>query len=344
LERIARLFRFRLATFFIVVGVLCGWLAWTFHREPLSPENVRQLRVLQTIPCEGIFKLVYSKDRNRIAFISWEKPVVVRETVTLWKVRTVGADRKLIGFDFAPDQRHVVYCDYTNGTRVEILNLESGKTLELDTGGDQPDVVFSPDGRLLATGSYGMDVRLWDPTTGELVRKLDCGTHAGGLTIVFSPDGKTIVVGNRNSITKLFDVATGRLLREFPAVYSHELAFHPTQPLLAVGYATGDFRLWNTTTGKLLAEHKNIAEEIYTLDWSPNGELLASAGLKGDICIWNKDLKLLHKMPAPEWTISVKFSPDGTRLVTAGGLQSDKTQHAVTIWGVRPTIGQLWRR
>ena len=42
--------------------------------------------------------------------------------------------------------------------------------------------------------------------------------------------------------------------------------------------------------------------------------------------------------------IMPKFSPDGTRLVTAGGSQSDRAQCGVTIWGVRPGLSWLWGR
>jgi WD40 repeat protein len=152
----------------------------------------------------------------------------------------------------------------------------------------------------------------------------------------FSPDGRTLAIGDRNSSTILFDVATGKRLLVLPERETQELAFHPTGKTLAIAYANGSLRLWNAVSGELIAEHKKVAEEIYTLDWSPDGKLLASAGLNGDIRIWDEQLNLLHTLPAPEWCISVKFGPDGTRLMTAGGPQSDRTQRSVTVWGVPP--------
>jgi len=62
------------------------------------------------------------------------------------------------------------------------------------------------------------------------------------------------------------------------------------------------------------------ADEIFTLDWSPNGEILASAGLNGDIGLWSgSDLRLLHTLKGPEWVISVWFRPDKLGLFVAGG-------------------------
>jgi len=248
LSGVTRLFRFRLMTLFVVVAAISGWLAWKFHREPISVVNVRQLRTLSEIPCAGIYKLVYSQDRSRVAFIAWEKPVHVREAITLWPVSTVGADRKLIGFDFSPDQRYVAYCE--NSTQAEILTLKSGQRIVLETGDPQPAVVFSPDGRLLATGGYANEVKLWDTVTGQVVRRLGSGGGRSGLTPVFSPDGATIAVGNRNSNTLLFDVATGRRLLVLPKRETQGLAFHPTGRTLAIAYADGSLRLWETMTGK----------------------------------------------------------------------------------------------
>jgi WD40 repeat protein len=333
--------RFRLATLLLAITGIAIFLAWKFHREPINAANVGQLSKLSEIPCPSIFKLVYSPDRRRVAFVGWERPVEIREAVTLWPVRTVGADRKLIDFAFSPDPQRVAYSE--NSTIAEILTHGSQKPIVLDTENAQPDVVFSPDGKLLATGGYATEVKLWDAQTGKLLRSIPCRSSPSGLRPVFSPDGATIAVGDRNAETQIFDVATGELRDYLPERETQEIAYHPSGHLLAVAYANGSLRLWGGESGTLLAEHVAILPEIYTLDWSPDGKLLASAGLNGDICIWDTDLKLLHKLPAPEWVISVKFSPDGTRLMTAGGSQADRGDSRVTIWGVPPLSGS-WSR
>lgn len=341
LRRGSRLLRFRLATLLVAITGIAIFLAWKFHREPIHAANVGQLSKLSEIPCPSIYKLVYSPDRRRVAFVGWEKPVEIREAVTLWPVRTIGADRKLIDFAFSPDPQLVAYSE--NSTIAEILMLGSQKPIVLETENPQPDVVFSPNGKLVATAGYATEIKLWDAQTGKLVRSFPCRNSPSGLRPVFSPDGATIAVGDRNAETLVFDVATGAERFVLPVRETQELAFHPSGDLLAVAYANGSLRLWNAKTGELLAEHEKVCEEIFTLDWSPDGMLLASAGLNGDICLWDTDLKLLHKLPAPEWVISVKFSPDGTRLMTAGGSADDRGDSRVTIWGVPPLSGS-WSR
>jgi WD40 repeat protein len=334
-----RLFRFRLLTLLIVVTLIAVWLAWRFHREPISAANVAQLQRLSEIEAPAIFKLVYSPDRSRVAFVGWETPVQIREAVTFWPLGVEGATRKPIQFAFSPDGEHVALCE--NNTRAEIISHEHDRRLILETDDSQPDVVFSPDGKLLATGGYSDAPKLWDVATGKLSRALPTGRGRSGLTPVFSPDGQIVAIGDRNDATILFDVATGKRLLVLPKRETHELMFHPSGKMLAVAYCNGMVRLWDIPTGNLLAEQDSAADEIYTLDWSPGGQLLATAGLNGDICIWDQQLNRLHRLPAPEWCISVKFSPDGTRLITAGGSGTDREQRSVTVWGVPPSLSRF---
>jgi WD40 repeat protein len=176
------------------------------------------------------------------------------------------------------------------------------------------------------------------------VHQLDCGPDLGGLRPAFSADGRTIAIGNRNSQTTLFDVATGKRLLSLTKRETQELAFHPSGHLLAVSYVDGSIRLWDSATGELIAEQEKVAEEIYSLDWSPNGKLLASSGLHGDICLWDEQLQLCHTLAAPEWVVSVKFSPDGAQLITAGGEAARGGRRSVTVWGIPPTVSRLLRR
>ena len=333
---VGRVFRFRLLTLLAALTAVGIWLGFAFPRQPIEPHNVNRLRPLDEIE-RAVWQLEWSPDRKRVAFVGWEMPVDVRETITLWPVRTVGEGRKLIHFAFSPDRNCVAYCE--NTTLVELLHLKSGRTLALDTGNPQPAMVFSPDGKLVATGGYGREASLWDAKTGKLVRTLIADLHgAGGLEVQFSPDGKLIAVGNRNSIARLYDVDTGRQLHVLDKPNSHDIAFHPSSRTVAISYVDASIVLWDVATGQVRAEQQTPAEEIYTLDWSPQGDLLASGGLKGDICLWSEDLTLLRALPAPEWVISVKFSPDSSRLITAGGEPQPGGKRSVTVWGIGPSL------
>src|SRR6185369_10466575 len=186
----------------------------------------------------------------------------------------------------------------------------------LDTGNSQPGVVFDPTGTMVVTGGYGTTAKLWSVSTGAPIRELDLGRQVGALTPVFNPDGTILAVGNRNSMTYLFEMSTGRLLHVLPKASSHGLAFDPTGMTLAVVYVDGSLVLWDTTTGQQKNKVEALANELYTVDWSADGSLLATAGYNTPVTLWSaEDLSILNELECPEWVFSLKFSPDGTRLL-----------------------------
>jgi WD40 repeat protein len=324
--------RFRLSWLFIAVTIIGMWLAIKFHREPLTKENLSRLQKRQRIDID-VFRVVWSANGDRVAFVGWEKPVEIRDSVTMWKLSTIGENRKIIDFAFSPEKDVVAFCE--NGTSVEIHDLRTGELTILAAVNKQPDVVFSPNGQLLATGGYGDTARLWDIQSGKMRTELYVGPTVGGLRPVFSNDGKLIAIGNRNSTTHIFDVETGEQVQILPRRSSQELMFHPNGSTIAVAYVDAKIGLWNVNSGELLQLADTTAEEIYALDWSPNGQMLASAGLKGDINLWNgSDMSPLLTLPAPEWVISIRFRPDMRGIVTAGGSRMPGGQRFVQEWEV----------
>jgi WD40 repeat protein len=86
-----------------------------------------------------------------------------------------------------------------------------------------------------------------------------------------------------------------------------------------------------------VAERWTGGRETYSLDWSPRGDVLVTAGLGGKIILWSaRDLTALKELEAPEWVIRVRFSPDGARLFSAGGTVLPSPDRKVTIWGLAP--------
>ena len=75
-------------------------------------------------------------------------------------------------------------------------------------------VAFSPDGKLIVSGSADATVRLWDAATGKHVGDPLTGHQRGVNSVAFSPDGQRIVSGGSDGSIRLWETATGKPLGE----------------------------------------------------------------------------------------------------------------------------------
>ena len=79
---------------------------------------------------------------------------------------------------------------------------------------DVSSVVFSPDGKTLASASWDKSVRLWDIATGMELKQLD-GHISSVLSVVYSPDGKTLASCSLDGSVLLWDVTSGQIRWSF---------------------------------------------------------------------------------------------------------------------------------
>ena len=105
-------------------------------------------------------------------------------------------------------------------------------------------LVYSSDGKTLATAGFDGVVHLWDMIKAERIIDLK-GEKSTIRSVTFAPDGKTVACVNDAGLVRLWDVATGRLKQTFPGLSESmrqsartfmldAIAFSPDGSLLAV--------------------------------------------------------------------------------------------------------------
>ncbi|MFY9609183.1 MAG: caspase family protein [Blastocatellia bacterium] len=192
-------------------------------------------------------------------------------------------------------------------------------------------IVFSPDGKTVASASSDKTICLWEAQTGRVLRVLDI--HADGITsVAFSPDGKTIASGSLDKKVALCDVKSGRLIH---SLVDHSddvnaVAFSPDGKTIASGSRDQTINLWDVATGEVIHTLEGSDSEVRTVAFSLDGQMLASGSADKTVRLWRvTDGQLIRTLQGHSSAVrSVAFSPDAQTVASAGD------DNAIKLWNV----------
>ncbi len=216
-----------------------------------------------------------------------------------------------------------------------------------------PAVAFSPDGTRVVSGGGDHTVKLWEASSGRLIRTFS-GHDSSINTVAFAPNGQSFYSGSSDKTIRHWHAATGELIRALPGHFADvlTLAVSADGRLLASGGgASGGrkqdndtaIRIWEIASGRLLNTLKGHTDAINAVAFSRDGSRLLSGsgdsgGCDGKSCskdhtlrLWDVAAgKLIRTMTGHRDAIdSVAFSPDGAWAVTGN---ADRT---VKLWDLQ---------
>ncbi len=181
-------------------------------------------------------------------------------------------------------------------------------------------VVFSPDGKLVASASSDNTVRLWDSSTGATLQSLE-GHSDPVSAVVFSPDGKLVASASSDKTVRLWDSSTGATLQtlEGHSAWVNAVVFSPDGKLVASASSDARVRLWDSSTGATL---QSLEEHLYLVNdvvFSPDGKLVASASQDTTVRLWDPSSgATLQTLEGHSHSVNaVDFSPDGKLVASA---------------------------
>jgi WD40 repeat protein/serine/threonine protein kinase len=257
--------------------------------------------------------------------------------------------RVCINAAFSPDGRYVVAPSGNMGQDIwtaRVWDTTTGQVVHVLTH-ELPvlHAIFSPDGRFIATAS-GVYVGgnegfayVWDTQTGE---RISPGLKHDGavLRVSFSPDGGRVATASMDKTARVWDVRTGEPIT--PPI-KHALAvsnicFSPDgQSVVTAGRVSGEgtdinggARIWDAVTGRPLTPPLETSGfGLFHASFSPDGRRIVTAG--GEARIWDTASgKLLTTLPHRDIVWHASFSPDGRRVVTASADETAQVWDAAT--------------
>jgi WD40 repeat protein len=297
-------------------GEVALYIGKTFERSVLQPADG------QSIDCcafshDGQFLAVGGQagQVNIWQIESAATALVATVTSRAWVDRMAWSPtQNLLAFSVG---KYVQVWDSDSGEIVVTLNFDDSSVLGL---------TWHPDGKRLTVAGY-QGIKIWTADDWDDDPYLVPITSAS-LAVAWSSDGKYIASGNMDQTVTVLEWgnASPWVMQGFPGkvrqvVWSHVGAQVGT-PLLAAVSAEGII-VWerqvdqpDTWGNRLLLEH---AGNVRSVQFQPNTQLLASAGVDDQVNLWFGANTLAQKLDgAPQGSTCLAWNPGGNQ-VAAGG-------------------------
>ncbi len=200
----------------------------------------------------------------------------------------------------------------TNG-RTVVRDADFGNPRDLPFSGSR--CAFSPDGKLLATGSWLDQIKLW--TWPELQPAGELGPVSAVTSLKFSPNGRRLIAGGKSGSLSLWDVSSRRLIGRTEAhtrTTVGSVEFSPDGRQIATAGGDQTLVIWDAERLEPLRVLRGYIDQVRQVSWTPDGQGLVSTTLGAGIRVWPLNQASFPKPIGVSLATPVHFSSDSRLL------------------------------
>ncbi len=298
-----------------------GW-EWNFLYNLAHPKG----RLLTIAHPGEVWNVAFSPDSTRLATACNDGFARIYEVPggRLLAI-TEKPEKNIWRLEFSPDGRFLATASGDiNSNSVKVWNAENGtETLSLKGHEARVRAIgYSPDGKLIATGSRDGTIRIWNAENGTELKKFNIqldGRPQESQDLQFTPDGKRLIVAHEHGAS-IWDVSTGRVIETKEHIPSLAVAISPDGSRFALGAVNSSIPIYDSARGGKLSEIVQPNSKINDLAFSPDGKLLATVASDRTVRFFETEkgveVQNLRVHFADAW--GVAFSPDGKFVATSG--------------------------
>ncbi|MEH2324257.1 MAG: AAA-like domain-containing protein [Nostoc sp.] len=192
------------------------------------------------------------------------------------------------------------------------------------------NLIFSPDGKIIASGSDDGTVKLWHQNGTAIATLIG---HKNKLrSISFSQDSKIIASASQDGTIKLWQ-RNGTLIKTLSGHHSWVISatFSADNTIASVS-KDGTIKLWQLDD-TLIKTIPLKSSAVTSATISNNGQIIAVGNEEGNIELWKSDGTFITTLLGHKgWVTSINFSQDGENIVSGS---DDKT---IKLWKANGTL------